>query len=68
MTPSKRDVVVGYFGCFRFRLFDAKIEQNSRRLIEEFIPVHEDDVAALVGIKVLYEKSPRASGYLPRRY
>jgi hypothetical protein len=45
-------------------LVNAKIEQNPCRLIEEFIPVHKDDVATLAGIKLLYEEGARASGYL----
>jgi hypothetical protein len=45
-----------------------KIEQDPGGLIEKFIPVHKDDVAALTGIKVLYEEGARPSGDLSSGY
>ena len=47
-------------------LWSRKIEQDAGRLIEKFIAIHENDMAPLDRIKLLYEPCPRSAGNLSR--
>jgi hypothetical protein len=47
-------------------IIEPQIEQDAGRLIEKFIAIHENDVAPLTRIKLLYEPRPRSAGNLSR--
>src|SRR3981081_343620 len=57
VPESKRDVLIRE----GWRTIEAKVEQDTRGLIEKFIAIHENNVAALARVKLLYKPRSRST-------